>query len=102
MLSNHTQLREIESSRKAKERELEETNFRLQEKHQSLRQQSKKLEETLLNDTDHRLAAVRSMCASMKSEVGAGRGCGWEIVTWACEIARAGSCRAGTYPPLVS
>lgn len=63
------QVRELESSRRARERELEETNFRLQEEQTALKVQSKKLEETLLNDTDHRLAAVRKMCASLKSEV---------------------------------
>ncbi|XP_050699719.1 treacle protein-like isoform X4 [Eriocheir sinensis] len=63
------QVRDLESSRRAKERELEEANQRLVEEQTSLRQQAKKLEETLLNDTDHRLAAVRRMCASLKSEV---------------------------------
>ncbi|XP_042219323.1 uncharacterized protein LOC121864291 isoform X2 [Homarus americanus] len=68
--TQHThKLRELESSRKARERELEEANFRLMQDQEALMIESKKLEETLLNDTDHRLQAVRKMCSSLKSEV---------------------------------
>lgn len=68
--TQHThKLRELESSRRARERELEEANFRLLQDQEALKIESKKLEETLLNDTDHRLQAVRNMCSSLKSEV---------------------------------
>ncbi|XP_066980247.1 CAP-Gly domain-containing linker protein 1-like isoform X2 [Macrobrachium rosenbergii] len=68
--TQHThKLRELESSRQAREFELEETNHRLQSEQEALKIQSKKLEESLLNDTDHRLQAVRNMCSSLKSEV---------------------------------
>ncbi|KAK7075984.1 hypothetical protein SK128_017118 [Halocaridina rubra] len=68
--TQHTQkLRELESSRQAREFELEEANHRLVCEQEALKTQSKKLEETLLNDTDHRLQAVRNMCSSLKSEV---------------------------------
>ncbi|XP_064094859.1 daf-12-interacting protein 1-like isoform X8 [Macrobrachium nipponense] len=68
--TQHThKLRELESSRQAREFELEETNHRLQSEQEALKIQSKKLEESLLNDTDHRLQAVRNMCTSLKSEV---------------------------------
>lgn len=66
---SHNQLRELETSRRARERELEEANFRLSQDQEALRQESRKLQETLLNDTDHRLMAVRKMCTSLKSEV---------------------------------
>ncbi|XP_068219723.1 CAP-Gly domain-containing linker protein 1-like isoform X3 [Palaemon carinicauda] len=68
--TQHThKLRELESSRQAREFELEEANSRLQGEQEALKIQSKKLEESLLNDTDHRLQAVRNMCSSLKSEV---------------------------------
>lgn len=68
--TQHThKLRELESSRQAREFELEEANHRLETEQTALKIQSKKLEETLLNDTDHRLQAVRNMCSSLKSEV---------------------------------
>ncbi|XP_071542500.1 uncharacterized protein [Panulirus ornatus] len=68
--TQHThKLRELESSRRAREHELQEANFRLLQDQEALKIQSKKLEETLLNDTDHRLQAVRKMCSSLKSEV---------------------------------
>nr|XP_045619779.1 uncharacterized protein LOC123771323 isoform X3 [Procambarus clarkii] len=68
--TQHThKLRELETSRRARERELEEANFRLIQDKEALKIESKKLEETLLNDTDHRLQAVRNMCSSLKSEV---------------------------------
>lgn len=44
-------------------------NERLLQEQEALKLQSKKLEETLLNDTDHRLLALRKMCSSLKSEV---------------------------------
>lgn len=66
---SHIQLRELETSRRARERELEEANYRLSQDQEALRQESRKLQETLLNDTDHRLMAVRKMCTSLKSEV---------------------------------
>lgn len=68
--TRHTQkLRELESSRRARESELEMANERLLQEQEALKLQSKKLEETLLNDTDHRLLALRKMCSSLKSEV---------------------------------
>ncbi|KAK3858296.1 hypothetical protein Pcinc_035512 [Petrolisthes cinctipes] len=68
--TQHThKLRELETSRRARERELEDANYRLSQDQEALRQESRKLQETLLNDTDHRLLAVRKMCASLKSEV---------------------------------
>lgn len=68
--TKHTKkLRELESSRMARERELEITNDRLAQERDRLVQQTKSLEESLLNDTDHRLQAVRKLCSSLGSEV---------------------------------
>ena len=57
------QMQELTSLHEAKEAESSE-------KHASeLREQTKKLQDTLLADTDHRLTAVKNYCTGLQAEV---------------------------------
>ncbi|KAB7508181.1 Microtubule-associated tumor suppressor 1-like protein, partial [Armadillidium nasatum] len=62
-------LRSSEEAWKLREQELQESNAKLLKEQNNLKQQAKKLEETLLSDKDHRLQAAKRVCGALQNEV---------------------------------
>ena len=68
--TGHTkQIRDAKLAWELKEKELHEANEKLVKEQHQLKAQSKKLEESLLSDKDHRLQAAKGVCTSLQNEV---------------------------------
>lgn len=63
------QLKDIELTWQDRERDLQDQNCKLLKAQDTLKEETKALENSLLSDKDHRLQAAKKVCTSLQNEV---------------------------------